>query len=145
MAAECNFTKSNGLYHSHDVLQVQRKVVASVCTCCPSSEETEEGQLSQDVRYSETDKEDLFLHALKNIWKLETDKNAFKCHLADLMNGFLTELVKRQDKMKDRINTSTYMGATIQSGSSKERKRRSKRSERRNETVNERFSINFSS
>ena len=53
MAAECNFTKSNGLYHSHDVLQVHRKVVASVCTCCPSCAETEEGQLSRDVRYCE--------------------------------------------------------------------------------------------
>ena len=47
--AEFKFTKSNGLYHSHDVLQVHRKVVASVCTCCPSSEETEEGQLSPPV------------------------------------------------------------------------------------------------
>ena len=91
MAAECNFTKSNGLYHSHDVLQVHRKVVASVCTCCPSCAETEEGQLSRDVRYSEADKEDLLSYALESICKLETKKNAFKCHLAHLVNGFLTE------------------------------------------------------
>ena len=120
MAAECNFTKSNGLYHSHDVLQVHRKVVASVCTCCPSCAETEEGQLSRDVRFSEADKEDLLSYALESICKLETKKNAFKCQLADLVNGFLTEL-KRHDKMKDTINANTYMGATMQSGSFRER------------------------
>jgi len=39
----------------------------------PVPEETEERQLSQDVRYSETDKEDLFFHALESLCKLKID------------------------------------------------------------------------
>ena len=107
MAAECNFTKSNGLYHSHDVLQVHRKVVASVCTCCPSCAETEEGQLSRDVRYSEADKEDLLSSALESICKLETKKNAFKYHLADLVNGFLTEF--ETARQNERYNQRKHL------------------------------------
>ena len=104
---KCNFTKSNGLYHSHDVLQVHRKVVASVCTCCPSCAETEEGQLSRDVRYSEADKEDLLSYALESICKLETKKNAFKCHLADLVNGFLTEF--ETARQNERYNQRKHL------------------------------------
>ena len=42
----------------------------------PVPEETEERQLSQDVRYSETDKEDLFFHALESLCKLKNDMDA---------------------------------------------------------------------
>ena len=91
----------------NDVLQVHRKVVASVCTCCPSCAETEEGQLSRDVRYSEADKEDLLSYALESICKLETKKSAFKCHLADLVNGFLTEF--ETARQNERYNQRKHL------------------------------------
>ena len=53
-------------------------------------EETEEGELSQGFRNREKDKEELFLHFLGSVCKLETVMNAVKCQLAD-MNGLSTE------------------------------------------------------
>ena len=49
----------------------------------PGPEETEQRQLNQDDRYSETDKDDPFLHALENLCKLKNDMDAVYLH--DLM------------------------------------------------------------
>ena len=46
-------------------------------------EETEQRQLNQDDRYSETDKDDPFLHASENLCKLKNDMDAVYLH--DLM------------------------------------------------------------
>ena len=62
----------------------------------PVAEETEERQLSQDVRYSETDKEDLFFHALENLCKLKNDMDAVYL-LHDLMAKRLRSLRNKHE------------------------------------------------
>ena len=62
----------------------------------PVPEETEERQLSQDVRYSETDKEDLFLHALESLCKQKSDIDAVYL-LHDLMAKRLRSLRNKHE------------------------------------------------
>ena len=53
------------------------------------------------------------------------------------MNGFSTELVKRQDKMKEAINASTYKGLKSKGEETIERENDDLRE--RNKKVNERI------
>ena len=62
----------------------------------PVPEETEERQLSQDVRYSETDKEDLFFHPLESLCKQKSDIDAVYL-LHDLMAKRLRSLRNKHE------------------------------------------------
>ena len=73
-----------------------------VFKCRPGPEETEERQLSQDVRYSETDKEDLFLQALESFCELKNDMDAVYL-LHDLMTKRLRNKNEGQNKKSKKI------------------------------------------